>query len=197
MEFLTARRAAATVIAALGLAWGVPAVAYESIYEPTPTGTIELKDLPPVRALQAPAAGDYFESRNQAFMTLFRYIQANELSMTVPVEADLKPARMRFFVERSRKGELPSAASAVSVIELPARKVVSVGVRGSYSRENFEEAVRELRGWLAAHPEWSAAGEPTAVYWNGPFTPWFLKRSEVHIPVAPAPQPGQEPAPAR
>ena len=62
MQFLAARLAATMAIAALGLAWGVPAVAYESIYEPTPAGAIELKDLPPVRALQAPAAGDYFEA---------------------------------------------------------------------------------------------------------------------------------------
>ncbi len=28
-----------------------------------------------------------------------------------------------------------------------------------------------------------AAGEPFAVYWDGPFKPWFMKRAEVHVPV--------------
>ena len=29
------------------------------------------------------------------------------------------------------------------------------------------------------------AGPAYAVYWNSPFTPWFLKRYEVHVRVRP------------
>ena len=46
--------------------------------------------------------------------------------------------------------------------------------------------VSELEAWLASQNAWRAAGAPYAVFWNGPFTPWFMKRFEVHVPVEPA-----------
>ena len=61
-----------------------------------------------------------------------------------------------------------------------------MGIRGSYSRENYEEALTELRTWLAKRTDVKPIGEPYAVYWNSPFVPFFLKQSEVHILVAPA-----------
>jgi effector-binding domain-containing protein len=69
---------------------------------------------------------------------------------------------------------------------VPERRVAAIGIRGSYSRENYEEALTELKGWLAKQPGLRATGEPYAVYWNSPFVPFFLKHSEVHVPVGPA-----------
>ena len=46
-----------------------------------------------------------------------------------------------------------------------------------------EDGVQRLREWLKANTEWVADGEPSAVYWNSPFVPFFLKTSEVHMPV--------------
>ncbi len=173
-------RALLFVVAAAAL--GAPAMAYESNYPATPAGTVEVKELPPARVLEAAGSGTGVAGQNGAFMTLFRYIDERELKMTVPVESAARPAAMRFFVERDHRGELPDAAG-VSVYERPAQRVVSLGMRGSYSDEAFERGVRELRAWLAANPRYRAVGEPYAVYWNGPFVPWFVKRSEVHIPV--------------
>ncbi|MBL9203852.1 MAG: hypothetical protein JNN01_02105 [Opitutaceae bacterium] len=61
--------------------------------------------------------------------------------------------------------------------------VASRGAEGSYSRRNFEATRDALIAWLARQPGVVVDGEPYAVYWHGPFTPWFAKRSEVHIPV--------------
>ena len=164
---------------------GAQAMAYESNYSPTEVGKIEVKDLPATRALEAAASTGYFEGGNRTFMTLFRYIRSNELAMTIPVEAEITPARMRFFVDRNVTRKLPSGDSGVNVLDLPARKVVSLGLRGGYSQENFEEGVTKLREWLAGNPDWVAKSEPYAVYWNGPFTIWFAKRSEAHIRISP------------
>jgi hypothetical protein len=183
---MTARRVAprplsfAAVLIALA---GGPAMAYESNYPPTAVDVIEVKELPPARVMEATGGRDYFENRNEPFMVLFDYIRANDLAMTVPVEADTRPARMRFFVERDRAGELPSKDGAVKVYERPAQLVLAIGQRGTYSRESYDEGLAKLRAWLAEHPEYEASGEPYAVYWDGPFKPWFLKRAEVHIPV--------------
>ncbi|NDA25555.1 MAG: ABC transporter substrate-binding protein, partial [Verrucomicrobia bacterium] len=59
----------------------------------------------------------------------------------------------------------------------------SIGIRGGYSRESYETNLAKLRSWLKNQKDWKEAGEPYAVYWNGPFTLPFFKRSEVHLPV--------------
>ena len=63
------------------------------------------------------------------------------------------------------------------------RVVDSIGIRGGYSKESFENGVQKLREWLKTQLKVEGAGEPYAVYWNSPFTIWFLKRAEVHLPV--------------
>jgi hypothetical protein len=162
---------------------GSPAMAYESNYPPTEVGVIEVKELPAARVMESAGGADYFEARNGPFMVLFDYIREHDLAMTVPVEADPRPARMRFFVERDHAGALPSEDAGVRVFERPAQLVVAIGQRGAYSRENYDEGLAALRTWLAEHPEYEAEGEPYAVYWDGPYKPWFVKRAEVHVPV--------------
>ena len=66
---------------------------------------------------------------------------------------------------------------------MPARFVASIGGKGSYSREKFEKARAALIRWLTLRKDVEPMGAAYAVYWNGPFTPWFLKRYEVHVPV--------------
>ena len=61
--------------------------------------------------------------------------------------------------------------------------VASVGIRGGYSKESFAESSETIEKWLKEQAGWKRVGEPYAVYWNSPFVIWFLKRSEVHIPV--------------
>ena len=69
------------------------------------------------------------------------------------------------------------------MIEIPERTVASLGSKGSYSKANFEKAKARLLTWLESQEDLQAIGEPYAVYWHGPFTPWFMKRFEVHLPV--------------
>ena len=71
-----------------------PTMAYENIYDKTPVGVIEIKTLPAAVSLETQTTGDYFSSDNALFMRLFRYIDRNDLSMTVPVEAETSPGTM-------------------------------------------------------------------------------------------------------
>ena len=66
---------------------------------------------------------------------------------------------------------------------LPALTVVSIGLRGSYTRKNYEEGLLKLNRWRAGQKEWQTNAAPYVVYWNSPFMPWFLRKSEIHIPV--------------
>jgi len=71
----------------------------------------------------------------------------------------------------------------VEVRKIAPQKVLTIGVRGSYSVKRFMENKQKLVQWLAKEKKYEVAGEAYAVYWDGPFVLGFFKHSEVHIPV--------------
>ncbi len=152
-------------------------------FEKTPPGEIEIKELPAGRLLESESEGDYFDRSNQLFRPLFSYIQKNGISMTTPVEAQIAPGKMYFWVAEDQKEKATDGNANVKVIDVPERKVASIGARGSYNKANFEEAKTKLVEWIESNQSITPTGEPYAVYWNGPFTPWFLKTFEVQIQV--------------
>ena len=158
--------------------------AYESAFEKTPVGSIEIKTLPAARLLAAHSQGNYFDNNNGLFRPLFRYIQDNGIAMTTPVEAQIEPGIMYFYLGTDYAERELADTEQVQVIACPARTVLSIGVRGGYSAANFNQAQAQLQHWLAQQDEWTATGAARAIYWNSPFTLGFLKRAEVHIPIA-------------
>lgn len=160
-----------------------PSSAYENAFPKTDVGTIEVKTLPAAKLLIARSDNHYFDDNNDLFRPLFRYIQTNDIPMTVPVEVEIDPGAMYFYIGSNHKDRKLENTDEVNIIELPERTVLSLGVRGSYNSENFDAAQETLRAYLAEQDEWVQTGPARAIYWNGPFTLGFLKRSEVHIPV--------------
>jgi hypothetical protein len=156
---------------------------YESAYDKTPSGEIEVKSIPPAKALITEDEGTYFQRSNQLFRRLFNYIKDHEVAMTIPVEARMDNAQMLFYVGDNDKSKELKDRKSVKVKDKPARLVASVGARGSYTESNFAEAKARLEEWLKGQSYYKATGEAYAVYWNGPFMPGFMKRFEVHIPV--------------
>lgn len=156
----------------------------EEAFERTVPGAIEVKVLPAGRLLENHGAGEsYFEQSGRLFGPLFSYIKAHNISMTTPVEASIEPGMMAFWVAPGQEGRAAEADGAVEVRDVPERKVAAIGARGGYSRENFEEAREKLLEWIKGQEGLRMAGEPFAVYWNGPMTPWFLKTFEVMVEV--------------
>lgn len=162
---------------------GSQAMAYEKAFEMTPVDEIQVRTLPPGTWLVAEGEGDYFDKSNGLFMKLFNYIKENEVSMTVPVEGDLDGASMRFYVGDADGSKRLDDTEAVDVVRTGDRLVASIGARGSYSESNVRTAQAELQQWLAKQNEYVADGPAYAVFWDGPFTLWFMKRFEVHVPV--------------
>lgn len=173
-------------VTALVVALVVPpeTMAYEHAFSKTPVGEIEIRTLPEARLLATGTSGAYFDHSGTLFKRLFDYINANSISMTVPVEGNLDQAEMRFYVGRDVPPEL-DATDDVRVVNVPRRRVASLGAKGAYSETNVNRARERLESWVETQSEWSPDGAPHAVFWNGPFTPWFMKRFEVHLPVKP------------
>lgn len=161
----------------------LPLMAAENAFFPTAPGVAEFKTLPAGVLLKSSGRGSYFDGANSLFRPLFRYISTHDIAMTTPVEAQIDRAAMFFWVAPGEQAKVTGSTADVEVVKIPERRVASLGANGSYSRGNFEKARDQLLAWLARQPGVEAAGEPYAVYWHGPFTPWFAKRSEVHVPV--------------
>lgn len=162
---------------------GCQLFSYESAYEMTPVDKVEVKTLPQSKTLVTEGEGRYFDRADGLFMRLFRYIREHEVAMTVPVEARMEKAQMLFHVGGMDAGKALKDRDDVKVMEREARLVASFGVRGSYTEKNFTKARERLDRWVAESEDFVSAGEPYAVFWNGPFVPGFLKRFEVHVPL--------------
>lgn len=157
--------------------------AYDSMHEKTPVGEIKVLELPERIALQSSFEGSYFEDNNGLFRKLFRFISANDLSMTTPVEGDINPGKMRFFVGQSDRNKDFQSSKEVEVKKMKPRLVVAIGIRGGYSSERFFKHLDQLENWIRENDHYEKNGNAYGVYWNGPFIPGPFKRSEVHLPI--------------
>lgn len=157
--------------------------AYDQAFPKTSVGAFEIKTLPAARLIASQTGASYFEDNNGLFRPLFRYIQARDIAMTTPVEAEIEPGVMYFYISDDVDAAALEATDEVSIHDLPERTVASHGARGGYSESNFQEAAQALHSWLADNQDYEAAGEVRGIFWNGPFMPGILKRFEVHIPV--------------
>ena len=168
---------------------------------PGPVGEVVVKTYPAHRLARTKAEAG---ADDKMFMKLFGHIKRNDIAMTAPVTMDWGgdpaerkgPDTMAFLYAKpdlGRPGPDPADASVV-VEDVPEVTVASIGVRGAYGKKTFQAGHKPLEAWLAAHPEWVAAGPPRMLAYNSPFVPWFAKYAEVQIPVRP-PEAGREARP--
>jgi len=160
------------------------ASAYDQAYPEAPVDDVEIRMLPASRWIVSDAEGDYFDRSSMLFRRLFDYIKVHGIAMTVPVEGRLDNAEMRFHLGTDASRTVQDDGP-VRVMNAASRRVARLGAKGAYSEENVGAARSRLEAWLAENPQWRSTGPAYAVFWNGPFTPWFMKRFEVHIAVEP------------
>jgi len=166
-------------------------MASPSAFPSTAPGVVEIKTLPAGTLLKSTGSGDYFDQSGRLFGPLFRYISQHDIAMTVPVEAEISPSAMSFWVAPGEIAKVSGSTDTVTVVQVSERRVAALGGRGSYNRKNFAAATERLGAWLATRSDYEAAGAAYAVYWNGPLTPWFLREYEIHLPVRPKRPAGQ------
>ncbi len=163
---------------------------------PTPPGAIELKHYPLVRRAEISGSMSPDWGMNFAFFPLFNHIKRREIAMTSPVEMNYegllktdakKPESwtMSFLYRTTELGPTGTDAQDQRVLieDIPPVTVAAVGMRGAYKMKRVNEGVTTLRQWLSQQTEWEAAGEPRALFYNGPEARSSDKWSEVQIPI--------------
>ncbi len=208
----------ATLLGAIGalLLIGGEAMAIEEpAYEVVETrATHELRRYAPMLVAEVELAGDFDDVGSEAFRILFQFISGEnqsreEISMTAPVAQEpagetiemtapvaQTPAtdaqdryRIHFVMPaRYTRETLPVPTDPrITIRELPTRLVAARRYSGFWSEKSYraqEAALLEALEAAGLEP----TGPPSYARYNSPFSLWFLRRNEVLIPVAEAPE---------
>lgn len=168
----------------------------EGFPPPTPAGKIEVKRYPAYRMATYRYRGKLSQAANRSFSPLFQHISRNEIAMTAPVETrypsstweggdkleEVGEASVSFLYRRTDTYP-QEIAQNIEVEDVPPMVVVSLGQQGSYTYESYLENLGRLKDWLAQHPEYRVSGVPRRFFYDGPFVPDALKRSEIQLPL--------------
>lgn len=208
MAMNTLALAAATAIAAAAMASPAEAIEEAEYTVVEEDGDIELRDYEPRILVETEVAGSFEEAGNSAFRRLFRYISGDnrqqatiemtapvtqeaesvEIPMTAPVTQEAGPEgwRVAFLLPASYTWETAPQPTdeRVSLRQVPAQRMAAIRFSGTWGESRFAEREGRLRSFIAER-DLEVAGPPEYARYNSPFTPWFLRRNEVLIPVLP------------
>ncbi|MGQ4648701.1 heme-binding protein [Lyngbya aestuarii] len=170
----------------------------EGFPPPTPEGEIEVKQYPTYRAATVRYTGELSQAASRAFDPLFQHISSNNISMTAPVETRYPDSTLDAaalgslrehgeasvsFLYRSTDVYPKEIAQDIEVEEISPMTVVSLGLKGSYEYSSYQENIKRLRDWLTQHPGYTVVGSPRRFFYDSPYIPEPLKRSEIQIPI--------------
>jgi len=126
------------------------------------------------------------DASGSGFMRLFRYIdggnvEKEKIAMTTPVF--MLEGKMAFVVPEKHKAAPPAPASEqVSVGTMKAQRVVAFRYSGGRIAKGEAQALEKLQAWMQQQ-KLVAAGRAFSAYYDPPWTPGFLRRNEVLVPV--------------
>ena len=184
-------------VAVLAIAGCAALVARGPVEEPPYTsaaldGDFELRDYPELTVAEVTTTGTRRDAVGAGFRPLAGYIFAREregekIAMTAPVTqtpgADGEWV-VRFIMPSQYTLEtLPRpAGSTVRLETIPARRMASVRFSGVTTDTLVAEQEARLLAWITDRGL-TPTGTPTYAYYNDPFTPGFMRRNEVLVPV--------------
>lgn len=169
-------------------------------------GAFEVRLYEPVVVAETSVRGDFREGGNEGFRRLAGFIfggndGGRKIAMTAPVAVE-RPGDGRAEVAQERRGgawivsftmpsslrleDLPAPEDArVWLRKVGARRVAAVKFSGTWGEEKFREKATELAA-LVREKGLVPRGEAVYARYDPPWTPWFLRRNEVLLEVAPA-----------
>jgi DNA gyrase inhibitor GyrI len=160
-------------------------------------GKFELRDYPELTVVETRMAGGGNAS-DGSFNRLFRFITGGndakqKIAMTTPVlmSGEDTNATMAFVMPAKMKtAEVPKPSDgAVTVRELAAGRFAVLRFSGGRNRQNEAESLERLRAWMKHEAlKLKESSLPIYGYFDPPWTPAFLRRNEVMLPIDFSPQ---------
>jgi hypothetical protein len=171
-------------------------------------GQFELRRYEPYIVVETTIADSIMDDASSAgFRKLFKYISGNnrtaaEISMTAPVLTEPSrsiPMTAPVTAVRTSNGftiafvmpkeftlettPVPND-STLSVRQITSRTVAVNRFSGRWTDEAMTERSDELSRWVSAN-SFVPEGKPVIARFDPPFMPWFLRRNEIQIEIAP------------
>lgn len=150
--------------------------------------------------------GELEKAGSKAFDRLFRYISGdnqsrNKIAMTAPVSQERAREKIKMTAPVSQQRvqdkwavsfmmpaeytleTLPEPSNpSVTLRQVPERRMAAVRYSGFWSEERYLEHKQALESWIRAKGL-TVSGDPVWARYNPPFTPWFMRRNEILIPL--------------
>ncbi len=177
-----------------GVAMAYEEPAYEVVEE---REGYEVRRYAPYIVAETAVRADFEGAGNQAFRRLFGYISGEnespeKIEMTIPVvtttpaEATEGPALYSYYFVMPSKYTLDSLPepddSRIEIREVPQRIVAVRRYSGRSNESNYRKN-RETLLQALQRDGVALADEPVFAVYNGPFTPWFMRRNEVMVGI--------------
>ena len=173
-------------------------------------GSFELREYSTHIVAETRVEAGFEDAGSLAFQRLFRYISGNnvaqqKIAMTAPVtQSSSEKIKMTAPVSQVADGSaylvafsLPSTYTlatvpkpldpTVRIRQVPAQLIACWRYSGRWTESNYRDHEVLLRERINSR-ELIARGDPVLARYNPPFTPWFMRRNEVWIPVAGQPK---------
>ncbi len=169
---------------------------------------LEIREYAPSIVAEVVVDGAFEDASGTAFRTLFNYISGKntaqrKIAMTAPVSQQAGPEKidMTSPVGQRQSGQgwavsfmMPAAYTmdtipvpddpSVVLREIPAHRAAAIRYSGRWSEASYKKHLASLQDWMKQQ-NLTAIGEPVWARYNAPFTPWFMRRNEILIPIAP------------
>jgi hypothetical protein len=171
-------------------------------------GPVEIRDYAGMVVAETIVEGSQERAGGRAFRSLFNYIDGDntarrEIAMTAPVTQQRAPEKIAMTapVTQQRAADgwavrfvLPASYTletapepndpAVRIRAVPPHRVAAIRYSGTWSAERYAAHLQVLRDWLEAR-NLEAVGEPVWARYDAPYVPWFLRRNEILLRLAP------------
>ncbi len=180
------------VVSLLVIAFTIAACATSrSGYETAPykvirtDGDFEIRQYPELKIATTAREGD-----DSSFMRLFRYIDGGnvakeKIAMTTPVF--MVDGKMAFVLPEKHKAATPAPASPQVIVDtMKAQRVAVHRFSGTRTKDSEPQALVKLKAWMQSN-KLTEAGMPFSAYYDPPWTPGFMRRNEVLVPVTTEP----------
>lgn len=170
-------------------------------------GKFEIREYAPHILAETVVEGSLEEAGSNAFRRLFRYISGDnrsraKVAMTAPVSQEKAGEKISMTapVNQQRARDkwavsftMPASYTLetlpvpddpqITLRPVPARRMAAVRYSGLWSEKKYLQNRSELEAWIREQGL-TSAGDPVWARYNAPFTPWFLRRNEILIPLA-------------
>lgn len=167
----------------------------------------EIRDYAPHILAETVVEGDMEEAGSIAFRRLFRYISGDnksqeKVAMTAPVSQEPRGEKIEMTAPVGQQGTqgqwtvsfmMPASYNLatlpqpddpkISLRPVPPRRMAAVRYSGFWSEKKYLRYREKLESWIQEEGL-TIVGDPVWARYNPPFTPWFLRRNEILIPIA-------------